>query len=103
MKEIGLSKSTTSLLQAIFKKSPSIEQVKLYGSRAKGSFNERSDIDLVTYGVDIDRSVIADVLMDLDDSDIPYLFDLQNYHDLKNQQLINHIDRVGLLIYQKAK
>ncbi len=39
--------------------------------------------------------------MELDDSDIPYQVDLQNYHDLKNKQLIDHIDRVGIEIYQR--
>ena len=73
-------------------------------SSAKGSFNERSDIDLAAYGQGIiDCSVIAAVLMDLDDSDAPYQIDFQNYHNLKNGQLINHIDRVGVLIYLKTQ
>jgi len=103
MQETGLSVGVLHLLHKVLEKYPCIEQVKLYGSRAKGTFNERSDIDLVAYGRDIDRSIIANVLMDLDDSDIPYLADLQNYHELKNRQLIDHIDRVGVLIYQKGQ
>jgi len=86
-------------LENILKRFPAIEQVKLYGSRAKGTYNSRSDIDLVAFGQGIDRAVIAEVLMDLDDSDIPYLVDLQAYHDLRNPQLIDHVDRVGVVIY----
>ncbi len=97
----GLTIEILTSLKKIFKKYAAIEQVKLYGSRAKGTFNERSDIDLVAYGKDITRFMIADLLLDLDDSDIPYMVDLQSYHDLKNNQLIEHINRVGLIIYDK--
>ncbi len=100
--DIGLSQDILSLLKNTFKKYTGIEQVKLYGSRAKGTFNERSDIDLVTYGKDLDRFVLNQVLLDLDDSSIFYLVDLQNFHDLKNRQLIEHIERVGRVIYKKS-
>lgn len=97
----GLTIEILTSLKKIFKKYAAIEQVKLYGSRAKGTFNERSDIDLVAYGKDITRFMIADLLLDLDDSDIPYMVDLQSYHDLKNNQLIEHINRAGVIIYDK--
>ena len=99
IKDIGLSAEVVTTLTETFARYPAIEEVKLYGSRAKGNFNDRSDIDLVAYGKGIDRHLISRVLMNLDDSDIPYLVDLQNFHDLKNQQLIEHINRVGLVIY----
>jgi len=99
--ETGLSKDVLTLLKNVFEKYNGIQQVTLYGSRAKGSFNERSDIDLVVYGKDLDRFVLNQVLLDLDDSDIPYLVDLQNFYDLRNRQLIEHIERVGLVIYRQ--
>lgn len=97
----GLSAQQFGVLQYLFKKYPEIQCVKLYGSRAKGTFNPRSDVDLVVYGENIDRFLIANVLLDLDDSDFPYTVDLQNYHELKNRKLIEHIDRVGIVIYDK--
>jgi len=95
----GLSPNILEILKQIFEKYNTIEQVKLYGSRAKGTFNDRSDIDLVAYGEDIEPSIIANVLLDLDDSDIPYLIDFQDFNSLKNYQLIEHINRVGIQIY----
>jgi len=41
-------------------------------------------------------------LMNVDDSDIPYLTDPQKYHDLNNCHLIGRIDWVRALIHQKA-
>ena len=97
----GLSVDVLGSLQKAFEKHTEIEQVKLYGSRAKGTFSERSDIDLVAYGRGIDRFLVADVLLELDDSDIVNMVDMQDYHELKNQQLVEHIDRVGVVIYDK--
>lgn len=101
IRDQGLDSPTLAILQRIFTKYPAIEQVKLYGSRAKGTHGDHSDIDLVAFGFGLNRFVIAEVLMDLDDTEIPYLVDLQNYHELKNRRLIEHIDRVGITIYQK--
>ena len=101
MSATGLTPEQLALLQQVFKKHPEVETVKLYGSRAKGSFHERSDIDLVVLGAGIDRFLVADLLMDLADSNLPYAVDLQNYSDIKNRALIEHIDRVGLVIFER--
>ena len=97
----GLTPEQLVLFQQAFKKHPEVTAVKLYGSRAKGNFHERSDVDLVLIGTEIDRFLVADLLMDLADSDLPYAVDLQNYSDIKNRALIEHIDRVGLVIYER--
>ncbi len=101
MRHTGLTDEQLSLLKRVFACYPKIDQVKLYGSRAKGTYTNRSDIDLVAYGDALERSVIAGVLIDLDETDIPYQVDFQDYHDLKNKKLIDHIDRVGVEIYRR--
>ncbi len=101
MNEIGLTCQQLELLQQIFKKHPAVQSVKLYGSRAKGTFHERSDVDLVAFGEGIDRFIIAELLLDLADSNLPYTVDLQNYHELKNRALIEHIDRIGVVIFER--
>ncbi len=100
---IGLSKHQLQILRQLFKKYPVIEQVKLYGSRAKGNHNERSDIDLALFGKNIQHDTLSRLLMDLDDCDIPYQVDLQNYAELQNPELIDHINRVGMEIYHKQR
>ena len=101
MSPTGLTPEQLVLLQQVFKKHPEVATVKIYGSRAKGNFNDRSDVDLVLLGTGIDRHLVADLLMDLADTDLPYTIDLQNYSDIKNRALIEHIDRVGLVIYER--
>ena len=101
MNETGLTRQQLELLQQIFKKHPAVQSVKLYGSRAKGTFHERSDVDLVVFGEGIDRFLIAELLLDLEDSNLPYSVDLHDYHELKNRELIEHIDRVGVVIFER--
>ena len=102
MNSYGLSKEVVAKLHQIFKTHPQIIQVKLYGSRAKGNYQEYSDIDLAVYGDGkLDRFIIADILTQINDSNIPYLIDIQDYHNIKNKNLIEHIDRVGIIIYQQ--
>jgi len=52
----GLSDRTLNTLGALFRKYPGIEGVTLYGSRAKGTYRNGSDIDITlhtdgTFGV----------------------------------------------------
>ncbi len=98
---LGLSSEIIETLVKSFSSLTQIEEVKVYGSRAKGNFTERSDVDLAVFGVEIDRFTISTLLLELDDSNIPYQIDAQNYADITNQKLKHHIDRVGISIYQK--
>ena len=101
MNATGLTSEQLDVLTQIFKKNLKIQAVKLYGSRAKGTFHNRSDVDLVVFGDNIDRFLISELLLDLDDSNLPYSVDLQNYGDLKNRALIEHIDRIGVPIFKQ--
>ena len=101
MSATGLTPEQLALLQQVFNQHPEIDAVKLYGSRAKGNFHERSDVDLVLIGTGIDRFLVADILLDLADTDLPYTVDLQNYSEIKNRALVEHIDQVGMVIYER--
>ncbi len=101
MKDIGLSKEQIEVICNVLKNYPVVEIVKLYGSRAKGNFNERSDIDLVAFGDNLDRFVMSEILMDFDDSDISFRIEIQDYKQIQNSKLKEHIDRVGVVLYLK--
>ena len=71
---------------------------RLYGSRAKGNFTSRSDIDLALLG-EIDRHTLSAIALDLDESDLPHAVDVLCLAHLRNRALIDHIERVGVEIY----
>ncbi|MDG1278509.1 MAG: nucleotidyltransferase domain-containing protein [Algoriphagus sp.] len=100
-KEIGLSESDLNEIRDFARKNKKIMQVVLYGSRAKGNYKPGSDLDLVLIG---DKLELADQLSfwaDLDESWQPYFFDVAILQNIKNDELLDHINRVGKVIYEK--
>jgi predicted nucleotidyltransferase len=99
----GLPQRTMDSMYDIFRKYGNIEQVILYGSRAKGNYRNGSDID-ITLKTDntFTRAHLLRIAGDFDDSDIPYLVDISQYDSLDNENLIEHINRVGKVIYEKT-
>lgn len=98
----GLSASTIAQIHAVLKKYPEIEKAVIYGSRAKGNFREGSDIDLTLFG-DVGTNTVADVIDALDDSNLPYLFDVSVFELIENEKLREHIDRVGKVFYEREE
>ena len=97
----GLRDNDIEKLQSVFIRFPEVEKVILYGSRAKGNYHDRSDIDLTVRGSRLDGTVSAKIAQALDDLLLPYMIDLSVYDRLDNPDLIEHINRAGKLFYKK--
>ncbi len=96
----GLSLETLAAINTCLQQYPEIVWAKIYGSRAKGNYERGSDIDLA-FSSPTDYS--ADLLEALDNLPTPYLFDVTHYESLKHEGLKAHIDRVGVVIYQRGE
>jgi len=96
----GIAQNTVNELNQIFNKYKNIEKVILYGSRAKGNYREGSDIDLTIIG-DVEREDLMKIKDEIEDSYIPYLFDISIYNQLNSESLKEHINRVGKVFYKK--
>lgn len=101
MLKFGLTDNVIKKINDVFVRYPNISQVVLYGSRAKGNYKKGSDIDLVLKGTDLNLTCLNKISLDLDDLLLPYTFDLSNYDQIDNQDLLNHIDRIGILFYAR--
>lgn len=99
MDNFGLPERTINLLLEYFKSKPFIEKVLIYGSRAKGSYKNGSDIDLAIWTDNHDA--IQKIWGELDDLPTPYMFDVTDYKALTHEGLKNNIDTDGKLFYQK--
>jgi uncharacterized protein len=97
----GLKESTITVLQSVFKKYPEIEQALLYGSRAKGTYRNGSDIDLTLLGDKLTYSLLNQIETEIDDLLLPYSVDLSLYSHLDNAELLDHIQHAGKLLYQR--
>jgi uncharacterized protein len=97
----GLKLQELEALNRCFARYPLIERVILYGSRAKGNFKNGSDVDLTIVG-DLDFSGLLQLENEIDDLMLPYKVDISLYRQLTNADLLEHIERVGKLVYQRT-
>ena len=98
----GLSSADLEKIIQVFRQVPGLEEVVLYGSRAKGNYRPGSDIDLTLKGDKISLKILNRLSNELDDLLLPYSFDLSIYQQIENKDLVEHIDRVGVTIYQSS-
>lgn len=97
----GLAENVITRITALFAALPEIERVVLYGSRAKGNFQNGSDIDLAIVGKSVSHSQLLSLENRLDDLLLPYSIDLSLLHQIENRELLDHIQRVGVVLYEK--
>jgi predicted nucleotidyltransferase len=97
----GLPPHTIQAIQGIFAAHPQVARAILYGSRAKGTQHPNSDIDLVLQGPELDLTTQFKIENELDDLLLPYQIDLSLYHQINNPDLIDHIERVGQVFWEK--
>lgn len=98
----GLSDETVQRIAEVFFHHPEIEQAVLYGSRAKGNFRNGSDIDLTLIGEKLDSKIIGQIDWELDDLLLPYKIDLSIFSKLTHPELIEHIQRAGIVFYDRT-
>ena len=99
--QYGLSKETVTKINCVFSRFKEVEEAILYGSRAKGNFKPGSDVDLTLKGEKLKLKLLNKISLDLDDLLLPYTFDISIFHQITNTDLIEHIERVGLVFYKK--
>ena len=82
----------------LFAEKHNVQKVFLFGSRARGTHTERSDIDIAVVGGDFDafywdiKENIHSLLM----------FDIVNMDESTSDDLREEIEKDGIMIYEKA-
>jgi len=98
----GLKGETIVRINRVFAAYPAIERAILYGSRAKGNFRPGSDIDLTLEAEGITSEEIGRIVLELDDLLLPYTIDLSLKRQIDNPELLEHIERVGVVFYERV-
>ena len=98
----GLSEQTIEKICGVLANHPAIDKAVLYGSRAKGNFKPGSDIDLSLNGAGISLKELGDIDCEFDDLLLPYTIDLLVFDSLDHAELREHIERVGVIFYQRS-
>lgn len=100
----GLSDTDTEAIISILSLLPKVDKAIIFGSRAKGNFKNGSDVDIALKGESLDFDAISRISYSLnEETNMPYKFDILNYHSTDEPALIDHIDRVGIEFYNRQK
>ena len=103
MNKFGLSPKQHKILSDILEKYINSKQVVIiYGSRAKGNYQQGSDLDLVIKG-SYEQDILGNLIDEINESDFPYLCDITYLNRIENQNLKDHIKRVGKVFYEKSQ
>ena len=84
---------------SLFARKHSVTKVILFGSRARGTNTERSDIDIAVYGGDFDSFYwnIKENIYSL------LSFDVVDMNSRVTEELKKEIERDGVVIYEKTR
>ncbi|MBD1399611.1 nucleotidyltransferase family protein [Pelovirga terrestris] len=87
------------MLQAI-RSFPDITKVTLFGSRAKGTDKPGSDVDLAIETDSTNNRTAIELAIRLnEETPLPYMFDVIDHQQINEPALLDHIERVGVVIY----
>jgi uncharacterized protein len=101
--ETGLSPEKTQTIRDTISGDPGVgdlvSRIVLFGSRAKGTWREGSDIDLAVIGAGVPRSAGWRWSDELEERLFPWSVDCIVIDDHSDEDLVAHIERVGIALY----
>jgi uncharacterized protein len=99
----GLTDETVAQIHQALARHPEVEQAVLYGSRAKGNFKPGSDVDLTLVGAGLSSKTLGQIKAELEDGPLPYTFDLSILDQITQADLLDHIQRAGVIFYERNR
>ncbi len=97
----GLTEDVTNSLCQIFEKTDAVEEVLVFGSRAKGTYTSGSDIDIVLKGTAITFDTLLTVMSAIENLQLLYRTDVLNYNTIQDKDVLDHIDRIGQTLWKR--
>jgi len=97
----GLTDETVAQIHKVLARCPEVEKAVLYGSRAKGNYRPGSDVDLTLLGANLTQKTLGEIRGELEDGQLPYRFDLSILSQITQTDILEHIQRVGVVFYEK--
>ncbi|HNQ82720.1 MAG TPA: nucleotidyltransferase domain-containing protein [Bacteroidales bacterium] len=92
-----------SKITSLLAKNQAVNRLVLFGSRAKGNFKPGSDIDIAVFGHNLTLDDFLVFSINIDQLELANKVDLVHYEKIKEKELIEHIARVGIVLYEKAE
>lgn len=100
--EFGLMDKEINALREVLASVPEVDEAIIYGSRARGTNKVASDIDITLKGCNLTYLQVALLDAKIDDLYLPYFVDLSLFSMLRNEDLIESIEREGKVLYRST-
>ena len=97
----GLTTEEEKTIAAVFAQVPAIERAVLFGSRAMGLARGNSDVDIALYGEKLGLPDVLRTASLLEETPLPYQFDLISHASITSPDLLEHIRQYGKEMYRK--
>jgi len=101
MTQPPLEPAELELVRSVLRHHPEVVSATLFGSRAKGTHSERSDVDLALAGP-LGALGAEAISAELEELPLPYRFDVHALAAITHAPLLAHIERVGVVIYPET-
>ncbi|HPP34606.1 MAG TPA: nucleotidyltransferase domain-containing protein [Ignavibacteriales bacterium] len=75
-----------------------VDKIILFGSRAKGTAKQGSDIDIALVGSNLSFSEMCRILNEIEELNLPYKVDIIQYDSLSNEDIKKDILKFGIAI-----
>lgn len=96
----GLKDTDLVTIRSVLQNFREIEEAVIFGSRATGTYRKGSDVDIALQGENVTIDVTQKVSYLLNEETVmPYQFDVLSYGAISNSDLVDHIQRVGGILY----
>ncbi|MCZ7584632.1 MAG: nucleotidyltransferase domain-containing protein [Deltaproteobacteria bacterium] len=98
----GLKDRHRQAIRDILRTHPGVERAVLFGSRAMGTFTPSSDVDLCLDGATLTLSDLAYLGRQMEALSIPQRVDFLLRKDIKEKELLDHIEQNGVEWYRRS-
>jgi len=99
--QFGILPDDLDSIISILKSNEKVKSVILFGSRAKGNYDPGSDIDIALKGEQLNLDDLIEFYVEMDKLLIPNKVDIVIFDRIEEKALIEHINRVGVVLYDK--
>ena len=93
---LGLKERVIDEIKVLYYLFPQINQIIIFGSRARGNYNRTSDIDIAITG-QIDE-IIYKIRDYFEESNLLYTVDVINYNSITDMEFKKNIDTEGIIL-----
>jgi hypothetical protein len=101
MSRAPLEPAELELVRSVLRQHPEVVSATLFGSRAKGTHTPRSDVDLALAGP-LGALGSESIAAELEELPLPYRFDVHALGAITYAPLLEHIERVGMVIFPEG-